>query len=145
MSNLSEYIEGGDTEAAIIDILFNLTPELGYANPTISTNMRGYTVGDRWIEVTQEGSLERFLHIDHPRIDVGVYAERRSVAHDMAKVCLASIKYQAGRYRGNGIFISSCSLEQGLTRVPDKYQESDRYIFSVRLVCVPKENLPPAS
>jgi hypothetical protein len=145
MTGPMEFIVGGDAEAAVVDILKNLTPELSYINPTVSTNLVGYTVGARWIEVTQEGSLEKLLHIDSPRIDVGVYAERRSVSHDMAKISLASIKYQAGRYRANGLFISSCTLEQGLTRVSDKLQESSRYIFSVRLVCVPKEEITPAS
>lgn len=140
-----DFVEGGDVEAAVVDILLNLTPELSYANATISTNLLDYSVGDRWVMVTQEGSIDAFLHIDRPRIDFEVYAERRSVAFDMAKICLASVKYQAGRYRGNGVFISDCRVEQGLTRVPDKLQESVRYIFSLRLTCVPKEDLPPAS
>lgn len=140
-----EFIQGGDTEAAVVDILVNLTPELDYASPTVSTNLVGYVLGDRWIEVTQQGSMETFLHIDRPRIDVEVYAERRSVALDMAKICLASVKFQAGRYRDNGLFLSDCIVEQGITRIPDKLQESVRYVFSVRLTCVPKEALSPAS
>jgi hypothetical protein len=145
MTGPLEFVMGGDTEAAVVDILLNLTPELAYANATISTNLLDYMVGDRWVFVTQEGSFESFQHLDHPRIDFEVYAERRSVAFDMAKICLASVKYQAGRYRGNGIFISDCKVEQGLTRVPDKLQEAPRYIFSVRLTCVPKDDLTPSS
>jgi hypothetical protein len=134
-----EYIIHGDAEAAIVDILMNLTPELSFfsGTPTISTNLVGYTVGDRWVMVTQEGSLEEWPVIDRPRIDFEVYAERRSVARDIAAICLASVKYQMGRYTGFGLFLSDARVEQGLTRVPDKYQESVRYVFAVRLTTRP--------
>jgi hypothetical protein len=134
-----EYIEHGDAEAAIVDILVNLTPELNFVSgtPTISTNLVGYTVGDRWVCVIQEGSFEEWPIIDRPRIDFEVYAERRSVARDIAAICLASVKYQMGRYRGFGLFLSDARVEQGLTRVPDKLQESVRYVFAVRLTTRP--------
>jgi len=134
-----EFIDQGDTEAAIVDILLNLTPELNFStgHPTVSTNLLGYVYGDRWIVVSQEGSFENFPVVDHPRIDVECLAERRSVARDIAAICLASIKYQMGQYRGNGLFLSDVKVEQGLTRVPDKYEEAVRYIFAVRLTTRP--------
>ena len=135
-----EYIEHGDAEAAIIDILKNHTSELDFVtgHPTVQADMVGYTVGARWVMVTQEGSLEGWPSIDHPRIDVEVYAERRSVARDIAAICLASVKRAMGAYTGNGLFLSDVKLEQGLTRVPDKYQEAPRYVFAVRLTTVPR-------
>lgn|SRR5574338_223288 len=142
-----EYIEHGDAEAAIIDILRTQTPELSFSTgrPTIQADMTGYTVGARWIMVTQEGSLESWPVIDRPRIDFEVYAERRSVARDIAAICLASVKRQMGVYRGNGLFLSDVKLEQGLTRVPDKYEESPRYVFAVRLTTRPYGSLAPPS
>lgn len=134
-----EYIDHGDAEAAVIDILVNLTPELNFfsGRPDISTNMLGYNVGDRRIVVSQEGEFENWPVINKPRIDFEVYAERRSVARDIAEICKASVKYQMGRYRGNGLFLSDVKVEQGLTRVPDKYQESVRYVFALRLTTRP--------
>lgn len=143
-----EYIEHGDAEAAIIDILLNYTPELDFAitgHPQVRANLVGYTIGDRWILVTQEGSVEKWPAIDKPRIDVEVYAERRSVARDVASISLASIKYHMGRYRGNGLFLSDATVEQGLTRVPDKLQEETRYIFAVRLTTRPYGSVGPPS
>ncbi len=134
-----EYIEHGDAEAAVVDILLNFTPELNFfsGRPDVSTNMLGYVLGDRRIVISQEGSFERWPAIDRPRIDFEVYAERRSVARDIAAICIASVKYQMGRYRGNGLFLSAVKVEQGLTRVPDKYQESVRYVFALRLTTRP--------
>lgn len=142
-----EFIVHGDATAAIIDILKNHTDELTFStgHPTVSGNMVGYTPEDRWIFVSQEGSLETWPVIDRPRIDIEVLAERRSVAFDMASICLASVKYQMGRYRGNGLFISDVSVEQGLTNVPDRYQETARYIFAIRLTTRPSGFLTPPS
>lgn len=133
-----EYIPHGDAEAAVVDILINETPELDFpGKPTIQTNLIGYSAGDRWIEVSQQGSFHRWPKIDRPRIDIEVYAERRSVAKDIAEISLASIIRQMGAYRGFGLFISDVRVEQGITRIPDKLQESNRYVFAVRLTCTP--------
>lgn len=133
-----EFIVFGDAEAAVVDILINETPELDFpGKPQIQTNLIGYSAGARWIEVTQQGSIHRWPKIDMPRIDVMVYAERRSVAKDIAEICMASLIRQMGTYRGFGLFLSDAKVEQGITRIPDKYQESDRYLFSLRLTCTP--------
>lgn len=138
---VGEYVLQGDAEAAILDIITNDTPELPWfpPHPTlyVSTNMRGYATGQRRIMITQEGSLERWPKIERPRIDVEVFAERRSVAHDIASICVASLRRAMGSYRGFGLFISDCKLEQGITRIPDKFEESSRYVFAVRLTIVP--------
>ena len=136
-----EYIVHGDAEAAIIDILINDTPELPHFPPhptlTISSNMIGYEAGDRRIVVTQEGSLRGWPKIDKPRIDIDVLAERRSIAKEIAAISLASIERSMGNYSGFGLILTDVKLEQGITRVPDKLQEAERYIFSIRLTTVP--------
>jgi hypothetical protein len=146
MASQWEWIEHGDPEAAMVDILLNLTPELGaFGPPTISTNLIGYTYGSRWISISLEGAMERWPAINRPRIDVEVLAERRSVAHDISSICLASVKYQMGRYRGNGLFLSDAILEQGFTRVPDRYEEESRYSFAFRFTTRPSGSVSPLS
>lgn len=131
------YIVHGDAEAAIVDILINDTPELLGLNVFITTTWQNYAPGDRRIIVSQEGSLEIWPKIDKPRIDVDVVAERNSVARNIASIALASIRRRMGDYQGFGLSITDVKLEQGLTRVPDKFQETSRYIFSLRLTTVP--------
>lgn len=147
MADEWEYIEQGDSEAAIVDILLNYSPELEFFNPlTVSTNLVGYGFGKRWVYVVGQGALQKWPPVIYrPRIDVEVFAERRSVAHDIALVCLASVQSQMGNYWGNGLFLSDATLEQGLTRVPDKYEEETRYIFSLRLTTRPHGVLSPPS
>jgi hypothetical protein len=142
-----EMIIFGDAEAAVVDILQNDTPELPHFPPnpplTITTNLVGYEPDDRWIEVVQEGASMTWPKIQRVRIDLMVYAERRSVAKDICEICLASLMRSMGDYRGFGLFISDCKLEQGATRVPDKLQETSRYVAAVRLTIVPSG--PPLS
>lgn len=135
MTGPFEYIEDGDAVAAMVDILLNFTPELDFTSghPTISTNLIGYNYGDRWVRITQLGSIEEFISIDKPRIDFEVYAERRSIAFDIAKICKASVKYQIGRYRGFGLVLGDAEIEQGIMEIPDKLEESSRCTFSYRL------------
>ncbi len=134
-----ETINFGDSEAAIVDILLNDTPEISNLVPfdNISTNLIGYVDGDRWIYVVQLGASERWPRINKPRIDVQVRAERRSVALDITNFCLASIKRAMGNYSGFGVNLTDVRVEQGITRVSDPLIESSRYTFAVRLTTVP--------
>lgn len=136
-----EYIVHGDVEAAVVDILQNDTPELPHFPPNpplnISTNLIDYDPEERWIVVIQQGSLRRWPKIDRPRVDVEVLAERRSVAHDISSIALASIERAKGNYTGFGLILTDVTLEQGITNIPDKLQETSRYVFSVRLTAVP--------
>jgi len=137
-SPIWEYIQDGDAEAAILDILINETPELDTVpNLTTRTNMIGYTPQKRWIHIIQEGGSFTWPKVSRPRIDVECYADQRSTARDIANICLASIFRAMGTYAGFGLKITAVKLEQGITRVPDKYQETSRYVFSVRLTTVP--------
>lgn len=137
-----EMIIHGDAEAACVDILRYSTPELPLASPPhpplrITTNLIGYVPGQRWVVVSQEGASEIWPKISKPRIDIEVFAERRSVAKEICEICLASLKRSMGNYSGFGLFISDCKLEMGSTRVPDKLQETSRYVAAVRLTVVP--------
>ncbi len=136
-----EFIVHGDAEAAVVDILSNDTPELPHYPPnpslTISTNLVGFTPNDRWILIEQEGASEKWPKISRPRIDIDVFADRRSVAKDIIEICLASLKRAMGDYSGFGLFISDVKIEMGPTRVPDNLQEVARYVAAVRLTIVP--------
>lgn len=136
-----EFIIQGDAEAAVIDILRTLTPELPTSPPHptlhISTNLLGYVPEQRRIVVSQEGGSEKWPKIFRPRIDIEAFAERRSVAKDIIEICLASLKRSMGSYSGFGLFISDCKIEMGPTRVPDPLQDASRYIAAVRLTIVP--------
>lgn len=136
-----EMIIQGDAEAALVDILRTLTPELptGGSHPplNISTSMIGYEPGDRRIVITQQGGVEGFVKIARPRLDVEVFAERRSIAKDIIEICLGSIKRQMGAYSGFGLFISDVTIEMQPANIPDKMQETARYVAAVRLTVVP--------
>lgn len=132
-----EMIIHGDAEAAVRDIVENLTPELP-GTVVVSTNMVGYVSGQKRVVVIQEGSMRRWPKIDRPRIDVESYADNRTTAKAIAEIALASIERAKGSYVGFGLTITDVVLEQGVTRVDDKLQEGVRYIFSVRLTTVPR-------
>jgi hypothetical protein len=127
----------GDAEAAVVDILTNYTPELSGLDITFSTSMVGYTAGDRWVVVSQEGGSAEWPKIDRPRIDLQIFANSRTDARDIAAMCQASLIRSMGNYSGNGVTITDVRLELGLTRVPDKLEEVARYILALRLTCVP--------
>jgi hypothetical protein len=136
-----DFQPNGDTEAAVRDILANDTPELPHFPPnpplTITTNLIGFVPEQRWIVISQEGGSMQWPKIFRCRVDVEVFAERRSVAREISEIALASIFRQTGIYRGYGVFISDVTLEQGITRIPDKLQGVSRYVFAVRLTTVP--------
>lgn len=137
MNSYWEMIVPGDAEAAVIDILKNLTPELFGKNITFSSDLVGYTPGARWVMVTQEGSVANWPKIEKPRIDFEVYAANRTDARDIGALCQASVLRAMGTYSGNGLKITDAKVELGLTRVPDKLQEGARYILALRLTTVP--------
>ena|SRR5688572_1910034 len=130
------FIAHGDTEALVVHIFKNLTPELVGSGFTFATDLKGYTQGMRWVWVSQEGtSKAQWNVINKPRIDVDVRGERRTVVKDAAEILEASIFRSVG-VSGFGLTISRVVEETGITKVPDKEEESSyRYIFSLRLVC----------
>lgn len=138
----------GDSEAMIVDILTNLTPELDLISgrPTVSTNLIGYASNLRWIKVDQQGGLEGWPNIYKPRIDIEVRAERRSVALDLSHYCMNSVRRQMGIYDGFGVRLNHVRVEMLPVRIPDLLEETCRYVTTLRLWCVPgtPHLLPPS-
>lgn len=126
----------GDVEALVVDILKNQTPELATAGFRISTDLKGYSSGLRWVWVSQEGSSKALWNvINKPRIDVDVRGDRRSIVKDAAEILESSLFRSVG-VSGFGVTITSVKEETGITKVPDKEEEGTfRYLFSVRLAC----------
>jgi hypothetical protein len=137
-----EMLIHGDAEALIVEVLRDATPELTSYAPRVSTDLRGYSSGNRWIMVTVEGGAHVIYNIiSKPRIDIEVRAERRDVAHDMAQICLGSL-FRAIPYSAYGATLTEVLTELGLVNVPDKEEEeSYRFIFSLRGTCT----IDPAS
>lgn len=136
----------GDAEALIRDIVANHTPELELFDATVSTDLRGYNSGDRWVMITAEGgSYALFNVINKPRIDFEVRAERRDVAHNMAQICHATI-FRAVPHRSHGAVLSDAKTELGLVNVPDKEEETSyRYLFALRIVCTADPDSAPGA
>lgn len=127
----------GDIEALIRDIYVSATPELDPYEPYVSTDLRGYDEGMRWVMVTAEGGFTTPYNIlNKPRVDVEVRAENRSTAHDIAQICHSTL-FRAVPYRAYGAVLSDVRTELGLVSVPDKEEiASYRYIFAIRAVCL---------
>lgn len=134
------YVLHGDIEAALVAELLD-APEIddfpGGA-PRVSTDMRGYTMGDRWIMVSLEGGTRRWPIISRPRVDVHVLAKTRTVAQNLAQVAEAVLfAAQANHYPTYGLVLTDVKEETGMFRAPDNLTGSERYIFSLRLTMVP--------
>lgn len=135
-----QYIKQGDSEAACVSILRTATEISAFPGgaPNVSTNVVGYTMGDRWIMVSREGGTTVWPSVDKPRIDFNVYAETRAVAHDLAQVAIAVMFRAMGqRYATYHLFLTDVTMETGLVRVPDKPTGAERYIFALRLTITP--------
>lgn len=133
---MADMLIHGDSEALILHILKNLTAELVGKNITFSTDLNGYTEGDRWVVVSQEGGSKTLWNvINKPRIDIEVRSESRTVSKDISEIAEASI------FRAVGVSAWGCTLtevkeETGIVRVPDKEEDSShRYLFALRLTC----------
>lgn len=133
---MADMLVHGDAEALVRHILKNLTPELAGKNITFSTDLKGYTEGDRWVVVSQEGSSKALFNvINKPRIDIEVRSESRTVSKDIAEFAEASI-FRAVGVSAWGCTLSNVSEETGIVRVPDKEEDaSHRYLFALRLTC----------
>lgn len=139
MPDLYPFLPSGNAEAAVIDILKNHTPELIPYAPTISATMVGYDDPSlNWIEVTQYGGSMRHLgKVDKPRIDIACLSPDIDEARAMCAIAQASLVRIMGNYSGHGLILTDVKLETGINRVPDKNQETSRYIVALRLTCTP--------
>lgn len=135
-----ELIIQGDAESAVISMLTGSSELMGFpgGSPTVSSDLQGYQAGMRWMTVQRQGGSLFWPRIDKPRIDVNVFAETRTVAHDLAQVAQAVCLREMGQpFPSANVFVSDVRIETGLIRVPDPPTGSHRYLFSLRLTCVP--------
>lgn len=142
---MEPFVQHGDSEALVIHILKNLTPEFDGKNVLVRADLIGYAEGQRYIVVSQEGSSKAVWNVlNKPRVDCQVRAESRTAARDISEIAEASI-FRAVGVSAYGATLSSVKEEMGITRIPDKEQEtSTRYVFSLRLVCtIHPESLQP--
>lgn len=129
-----EYIIFGDSEAAVVDILKH-APEIQAFTPvSVTTDLKGYERGNRWIEVSRAGGSYRFFRYERPRIDITVYAERRSVAYDIMATAQAVMFREQANYRGLGINYLACQVESGIFESNEKDTDQVRYILALRLI-----------
>lgn len=125
----------GDIEALVVQILQENAALDAFA-PNVATNMVGFTKASRWIEVTRQGGNLLFPKIDKPRVDINVYADKRSVALDMAQLVQRALLLARGT-AGFGCKITDIKVETGIYRDPDKLSDSPRYILALRFTVVP--------
>ncbi len=135
-----ELIIQGDSEAAIIQLIDEAEEIADFVGgaPEVRGDLNGYQAGARWITVQRQGGSLFWPRIDKPRIDVNVFAETRTVAHDLAQVAQAVCLRGMGQaFPSANVFVSDITIETGLLRVPDPPTDSHRYLFALRLTCVP--------
>lgn len=135
--NPKEFIIFGDAEAAVCDIL-RTAPEIIALNPVkVTTDLKNYQPGQRWIEVTRAGGSYRFIRFERPRIDIICFAERRSVCYNMISTCQAVMFREQANYVGHGINYLACQVESGIFESSEKDTDQVRYILSLRLILKP--------
>lgn len=134
------YVIAGDLEAALIQIL-SAAPEIStYTGgaPNVSTTLDGYEIGNRWVVISLEGGNFDWPVIAKARVDVNVFAETRTHAHDIAQICLAVLFREMGQPSPDfGLRTLEHKVETGLVRADDKLNDSPRYLFSLRTSYVP--------
>jgi hypothetical protein len=136
-----KYVLQGDLTAAVINQLRNAPEISGFAGgaPTVSSTLDGYVIGNRWISVSLEGGSFKWPVVANARVDFNVFAESRTVAHDMAQVALAVLFREMGQPTSPtyGVRITDVRVETGLTRADDKMSDSARFLFALRITYVP--------
>lgn len=134
-----DYPLQGDSEAACVDILTN-DPDLQAAFPTVrvATDLVGYTDGLQWVEVARKGGNTVSFVMDKPRIDFYIYGDTRANAYDISALVQRALLNSQTNYVGKGVRIQTVKVETGITRVPDRLNESSRYVLSLRLTVTPE-------
>lgn len=143
LSHPMEYIPGGDIEAAVIDIL-STSPELIAMDiASITSDMKGFTRGDRWIVVSRQGGSYPWPKPEHARIDIECIAENRAAANDMIRAAQAIMFREQNNYVGKGVRYISCSVESGIFKTSEKNTDQTRYILALRVVHKPDPSSMP--
>ncbi|HLL68814.1 MAG TPA: hypothetical protein VK453_24335 [Micromonosporaceae bacterium] len=131
------YVVFGDAEAAVVDILRDST-QVDAFNPVISTDLIGYTAGDKWVQVRRTGGIPTlWMHVDNPLIAFDVHADDKGVALDLADAARGAV-FAARGYSGRGLQLYDITDTTGLTWAPDEAQpDVPRYQFTLSLVTRP--------
>lgn len=135
-----EYIVHGDLEAAMVHIIRTASEVVNFGGgaPHVSTSLRGFEVGDRRVVISLEGGSFRWPIQTRSRVDVNVFAETRTVAHDLVQIILAVLHREAGQPSPDyGLRITKHRVETGPVRADDKISDSPRYVFSLRTHHIP--------
>lgn len=135
-----EYVEFGDLEAALIQMLTDAPEISGFSEgaPTVTTTLDGFNAGDLRIIISLEGGNHKKPVIQRARVDFNVFGPRRTVAHDLAQKALAVVFRESGQpFPDFNLRIISTRVETGLVRIDDKFSDSPRFLFSLRIAHVP--------
>lgn len=133
-------IEQGDLEGALIKILTDAPEISGFAGgaPNVSSTLRDYVPGDRWITISHEGGTSDWPKIANARIDVNVFANTRTDALRIAQKALGVLIRETGQPSpAHGVRTLKLAVETGLIRADDKFNDKPRYLFSLRIAYVP--------
>jgi hypothetical protein len=129
----------GDIEGACLDILKNATEIQALTLDGISSNLKDYRRGKKWIQVVREGgALPWPKKADKSRVDFMCFGNTRPEAHNIAQVAQAVLCRAMGAYVGFGVRLIDVKTETGVYRLPDKDTDSPRYMFSLRITCTPQ-------
>jgi hypothetical protein len=129
----------GDAEAAAVAIVRASTDVTAFAPVTVSTDLRGYATGARWIEVHRSGGMPTlWMQIDNPELTFAVRAENKATAHDLADAARSAMFAARSGYVGNGLTVYDVADSAGLTWSPEAAQPGvARYTFTLTLVTRP--------
>lgn len=131
------YVLFGDFEAAIIDILSNASELDPYNIDHITSDLNQYESGMTYVTVEMQGGSYKFYVVKRPRIDITVYAAKRSLAYDISTTAQAVIFAKQGDYKGHGVNLCACQIETDIFKAYEKDTDQVRYIQSLRLICKP--------
>lgn len=130
----------GDVEAACVDILdSNIPLATLFPGLKISTDLVGYQEGDQYIMIARKGgNSSPWQKVDKPRLDFNVYGDTRANAIDIAQLALKAMFEAQTNYVGKGVKLQTVKVESGLSRIPDRLNESFRYVMALRLTVTPE-------
>jgi hypothetical protein len=93
------------------------------------------------VTVARTGGIAAERHyLDQARIDVNVWGNSKTEAHDLAALCRAAVHNLEGQIvtGQEPAFVSGVDDAVGLTWLPDQVTARDRYVFSVLVYLRPE-------
>lgn len=112
-------------------------PEL--AGIQVSTDLRGYTAGQRRIVITRVGGVPSLaIRVDNPRLDVDVFGTDKADAHDLAQLARALLhELPTGDHTALDAVVANVADDVGLQWLPDPDTQAARYVLTLRLAVHP--------